>query len=268
MAARPYAEAALAAARVTGFLPAIVEAEPELGMVLHGIHDEHAAERTLGEALLVAVQVHVDYRAARISALLVEVAGVTGGVVAADRQGIVARSTIVRIGGDRHLEATIEHELGRANADAATYGPVYVLFVQAAVSMSSSAAACVDSPARRGRPLPSIDRIDVATRAKQRLIASDREHLGPKQPRTSRLRRLATACSRPQVAESAVVLARHSRSSGVNGPDSSHSRRCAVARPTDIALASSPPRSTSCAIASVSSRPPGSRASPSCAASA
>src|SRR5262249_50729935 len=118
------AEGALADARAAGFLPAIAEAQQELGTILHA-QDDPGAERTLADALAAAAEAHADFLAAGISALLVEVIGVRGDVAAAERQARLARPAIIRAGNDRALEAVVERGLGRACQGARKYADAY-----------------------------------------------------------------------------------------------------------------------------------------------
>ncbi len=184
--ARIAAEGALAVARAAGFLPAVAEAQHELGTILHAQHDERAAEQALDDALAVAAQAHADYRAAAISALLVEIVGTKGDVTAAERQARLARSALLRVGGDRYLDGVIERGLGRASSRAAKYADAYGHFkraedIHAALGLSDD----VDYDLRaQVTALGSIDRLDDAMRIDQRVLASDLEHFGPKHPRT------------------------------------------------------------------------------------
>ena len=183
--ARAIAEAVLADARAAGSLPALAEAQHELGTIEHAQHDP-AAEHTLEDALDVAARAHADFRAAQISALLVEVVGGERDVDASERQARLARAAIIRAGTDRYLEAVVERGLGHTSQGASQYEPAYDHYKRAeALHAALGLGDDVDFDRRAEvMALGSLDRLDEATRINQQVLASDLAHLGPKHPKT------------------------------------------------------------------------------------
>jgi eukaryotic-like serine/threonine-protein kinase len=183
--ARTAAEAVLADARTGGYLREIAAALLELGTIQHTQNDP-AAEQTLDEALAAAARAHSDYQAAGIAALLVEVVGQRGDVAAAERQARLARPAIERAGKDPRLEAVIERGLGLANHVASKYAAALDHYQKAeAIHSAIGASDDVDFDQRKQvLALDGLDRLDDATRINDRVLASDRAHLGPRHPRT------------------------------------------------------------------------------------
>jgi len=131
--------------------------------------------------------------------MLVEIVGVRGGVDAAERQARLARSANIRAGNDRRLDAVIERGLGRANLEAPNFPDAYDHYKRAeTIHTALGLGDDVDFDLRaQVAALDNMKRLDEAGRINQRLIASDRDHLGPKHPRTI-----------GDTAESAVILHR------------------------------------------------------------
>jgi tetratricopeptide (TPR) repeat protein len=184
-AARGQADRSVAAARVAGYLPVLAEAQQELGTILHH-QDDPAAEQALSDALATAAEAHADLRAARISALLVEVIGARGDVAAAERQARLARPAALRAGDQRALDAVIERGLGRAHHEAQRYADAYAHYVRAEqIHAALGEADDVDFDRRaQVYALGSSDRLAEADRITDQLLASDRALLGARHPTT------------------------------------------------------------------------------------
>jgi tetratricopeptide (TPR) repeat protein len=184
-AARTVIDAAVANAKGSGRLPAIAEAQHELGTVMHAQNDP-ATEKALVDALAAAETAHLDLRAAQVSALLVEVVGSHGDVAAAERQASLARTAILRVGGDRHVDAVIERGLGRASFEAKHFAAAFDHYKRAeAIHDALGERDDVDFDRRAEvTALGSLDRIDEATAINTQVLASDRVNLGPKHPKT------------------------------------------------------------------------------------
>ena len=177
----------VAAAKAANLLPAVADAQHELGTVLLQL-DDRGAEAMLEEALATAATAHADLTAARISALLVEVVGVKGDVAAAERQARLARPAILRAGVDKYLDGVVERGLGHTAQQAKQYASAYDHYKKAEeLHRAIGELDDVDFDRRfEVVALGSLERIDEAVKINDALLASDRANLGAKHPRTLR----------------------------------------------------------------------------------